>query len=174
MKEGDFETRQCCEFFFKVGLFGFGGGSALIPVIEKEIVHNKKMVSCKEFNDYLIAGSITPGAIQIKLAAACGEKISGTLGLLAASYAITIPGTFLTILLLSLLSTRSDAFLLQVEKASVGITAFIVYLLFMYVIKVMQDSKKQGFLIQALVIMLITTLLTFGKEVRKILSLLFR
>lgn len=158
--------------FLKVGTIGFGGGSALIPVVEKEVVEDKKMVSSDDFSDYIISANITPGATIIKLSAACGEFAAGTPGLLAGSYAVALPGTLMTIALLSLLSILGSHFLLQVEKASVGITTFIIFLLIMYIIKVMKEAKSKNFFRQAIVIGVASTLLTFGKEIRQLATLL--
>lgn len=64
--------------FLKIGLIGFGGGSALIPIIEEEIVTRKKMLKEEDYNDHVIVSNITPGTLPVKLAAAAGKEICGT------------------------------------------------------------------------------------------------
>ena len=53
----------------KVGCMGFGGGNALIPVIEEEAVKDKKLVSCQEYDRTILAATLTPGALPVELAA---------------------------------------------------------------------------------------------------------
>ena len=59
----------------KIGFIGFGGGSALIPVIEDEVVEKDKIVSEEEFNDDVMIASITPGALPVEVAT--GFRIKG-------------------------------------------------------------------------------------------------
>ena len=56
----------------KVGCMGFGGGNALIPVIEEEAVKDKKLVSCQEYDRTILAATLTPGALPVELAAGIG------------------------------------------------------------------------------------------------------
>lgn len=152
--------------FLKIGLLGFGGGSALLPLMERELVGTKKMLSAADFHDYVIVGNITPGAFPVKLAAACGSQLFGIPGLLAAAYAFAAPGVFLTVLLLSSLQTGGRGFLSQVEYASVGISAFIIFLLLRYIAHVLRDAKKHGFAGRALLLTALSFLFTCGKEWR--------
>lgn len=57
----------------KVGCMGFGGGNALIPVIEEEAVKDKKLVSCQEYDRTILAATLTPGALPVELAA--GDRL---------------------------------------------------------------------------------------------------
>lgn len=61
----------------KIGFIGFGGGSALIPVIEEEVVEKDKIVSEEEFNDDVMIASITPGALPVEVATGIGRQSSG-------------------------------------------------------------------------------------------------
>ena len=58
----------------KIGFIGFGGGSALIPVIEKEVVEEQKLVSKKEYDKDVIVASITPGALPVEIATGLGKS----------------------------------------------------------------------------------------------------
>ncbi|HHW47519.1 MAG TPA: chromate transporter [Clostridiaceae bacterium] len=156
--------------FLKIGTIGFGGGSSLIPVVEKEIVQNKKYISEKDYTEHVIVSNITPGALPVKLCAAAGMQIAGYIGMLTGALAVALPGSLGTVLILSFLSVLSGGFLNQVTYASFGISAFIIFILISYIRRVISDSAKAGFKKQAVVIMLVSAALTFGKEIREVLA----
>lgn len=157
--------------FLKVGFIGFGGGSALIPVVEDEIVTKKKMLGEEDYNDHVIVSNITPGTLPVKLAAAAGKKIAGIPGMLGASIMISLPGVGITVLLVSLLSQLGDNVVTQIKFASVGISVFIIMLLINYIRKVLAGCRQTNTLTAGWIIMLLTFLLTGGKEINKILYL---
>lgn len=79
------------ESMIKVGVIGFGGGNALIPVLEQEVVNEKKLVSKDEYDKSVIAATLTPGALPVEIARglvcwsaarwdACGRCIDGSSG----------------------------------------------------------------------------------------------
>ena len=86
-----FSVRQ--QFFsmtatmLKIGFIGFGGGSALIPVIEDEVVEKDRIVTEEEFNDDVMIASITPGALPVEVATGIGRQASGLKGMAAAATA---------------------------------------------------------------------------------------
>ena len=59
---------------FKIGVVGFGGGTALIPVIEREVVEDQKIVEKSEYDKYVIVASITPGALPVEIATGLGKR----------------------------------------------------------------------------------------------------
>jgi len=79
--------------FLKTGLFGFGGGQASVPLIQREIVDNLGWMTMQEFTDAYALGNSLPGPITTKLAALIGYKTSGILGLLIATLALILPST---------------------------------------------------------------------------------
>lgn len=153
--------------FIKVGIIGFGGGSALIPVIEKELVQKEKVVSSEEYTKHTIIANITPGTLPTKLAALSAADIS-----VPAAYAYTLPGVILLIVLLGLLSVIGNKAVNYIEYASVGISAFIIFLLVEYVMKVMQNGRLEGRNKWYMIIVLVAFLVTGGKEIRSVLSVL--
>lgn len=159
--------------FLKVGVIGFGGGSALIPIIEEEVVSGKGLVDDTTYTEHTIISNITPGALPVKLGAQSGDVIAGHIGMFAGAYAVTLPGTFLTVLLLSMMSILNAGTLHKIEYASVGVSAFIIILLLHYISNVMVRSARQDFGAQAAVIMLTTALCTFGKSIRQLAVLFF-
>jgi len=77
--------------FFMIGLFTFGGGYAMIPLIEKEIVEKKKWVEKEEITDILAVSQSIPGAIAINSATFIGFKIKGRIGAIAATLGVILP-----------------------------------------------------------------------------------
>lgn len=117
----------------KVGIIGFGGGNALIPVIEEEVVNEKKLITKEEYDKDIIAATLTPGALPAELASGVGYQTCGLKGMVLGGVAMALPGAMLTVLFLSVLSQLSQALLDQIEYASIGITAYIMCLLTEYI-----------------------------------------
>lgn len=83
--------------FVKIGLLSFGGGYAVLPLIEEEIVHKQQFLTAKEYVDLLSVGEIVPGPVGINAATFAGNRVAGisggfaaTLGILAPSIAIVL------------------------------------------------------------------------------------
>lgn len=124
----------------KVGLVGFGGGSALIPLVQDELVSRRKVLDPPTFTRQTIVASITPGALPVKLGALAGLHTGGAPLALAMALAVALPGTLLTIGLLASVSSGGEAAVRYVELASVGITVFIIALLVHYISRVLLDA----------------------------------
>jgi len=74
--------------FLKIGAFSFGGGYAMLPVIQKEIVESNKWITSKQFIDIIGISQMTPGPIAINSATFVGFKVSGILGSIAATLGV--------------------------------------------------------------------------------------
>ncbi len=157
--------------FLKIGFIGFGGGSALIPIIEEEIVGKKKLLTEEDYNNYVIVSNITPGTLPVKLAAAAGKKICGLPGMLGAAIMVSLPGVAITVFFISILSQLGESVVTQIKFASVGISVFIILLLVNYITKVLNNCKQTKILGGGISIMLISFLLTAGKEINNIFGL---
>lgn len=125
----------------KVGLIGFGGGSALIPVIDDELVRRRGVLDEATFTRHTVVASITPGALPVKLGGLAGLQTSGAWLALALAVAVALPGTALTVLLVASVSAGGAALVRPVEMASVGITVFIVALLVHYIDRVLRHGS---------------------------------
>ena len=112
----------------KVGIIGFGGGNALIPVIEQEVVQEKKLISKEEYDKDIIAATLTPGALPVEIASGVGLQTCGKRGMLAGGIAMALPGSAATVLLMSVLRRFDAGILTQIQYASIGVTAFIMCL----------------------------------------------
>ncbi len=155
--------------FLKIGIIGFGGGSALIPVVEKEIVQDQKAMTDADYLKHTVVANITPGALPVKLGATCGYQLNSIGGALAGSYAVAFPGVLFTVAFMALFSILGGDIINYFNFAAVGITSFIVFLLLSYVIKTVRIGDKKI----NLILCLTAFALTGGKEIREILSQLF-
>lgn len=87
--------------FFKIGLFTFGGGYAMIPLIEREVIDNRRWVERKEFLDLLTLAQSVPGPISLNTSVFVGYKIRGLRGAAAALLGVVLP-SFAIILMIAL------------------------------------------------------------------------
>lgn len=87
--------------FFKIGLFTLGGGYSMIPVIQKEVVEDKKWISQEEFLDALAITNSLPGPLATNSATYVGYRIAGPIGSLTAVFATALP-SFLIILVIAI------------------------------------------------------------------------
>jgi chromate transporter len=94
--------------FFRVGMLGYGGGPASIPLVHKEVVDKYKWMNEDEFSDVLALGNTLPGPIATKMAGYIGYRVAGILGMINAVLATIIPTIFLMIILLTFLSSIKD------------------------------------------------------------------
>jgi chromate transporter len=127
----------------KIGAIGFGGGTALIPVIENEVVEKEKLVDEKDYNKYVAVASITPGALPVEIATGIGQKIGGNRGMIAAATAMALPGAFLTLFFLLLFSGISDEMRVQIGFISAAVSVLIIFMLFKYVLGTLKQSRNR-------------------------------
>ena len=134
----------------KIGLFTFGGGYAMIALIENEMVTKKKWIEKDEFLDMVAIAESTPGPIAINSATYIGYKIAGFFGSLAATVAVCIP-SFIIIYLISLFF---DAFLslTYVAYAFKGIQVCVIYLIMSAGLKMLKGIEKTPFNVTIIVL----------------------
>ena len=127
----------------KIGLFTFGGGYAMIALLENEFVSKKKWLEKDEFLDVTAIAESTPGPIAINAATYVGYKNAGIIGSIIATLGICIP-SFVIIYAISLFF---DAFLslTLVEYAFKGIQICVVYLILTAGLKMLKQMKKTVF-----------------------------
>jgi len=127
----------------KIGLFTFGGGYAMIALLENEFVSKKKWIEKEEFLDMVAIAESTPGPIAINSATYIGYKIAGFFGSLSATIAVCIP-SFIIIFVISLFF---EAFLSlkYVAYAFSGIQICVIYLIMSAGIKMLKGLKKTPF-----------------------------
>ena len=90
--------------FFKIGAFTFGGGYAMLPLIEKEIVEKRGYATSEEIMDYFAIGQCTPGVIAVNTATFVGHKKAGVKGAAAATLGVVLPSVIIITLVAMCLS----------------------------------------------------------------------
>ena len=124
---------------FKIGLFTFGGGYAMIAIIERELVERKKWIENEEFLDLIAIAESTPGPLAINSATYIGYKIGGFFGSVFATLGVVLP-SFIIIFVISLFF---DAFisLKFVSYAFRGIQACVAFLIISAGFKMLKKLK---------------------------------
>ncbi len=138
-----FSLKTCITLFLtmlKIGAFTFGGGYAMIALLENEFISRKKWIEKEEFLNMVAIAESTPGPIAINSATYIGYKICGVLGSLSATVAVCIP-SFVIIYAVSLFF---DSFLSleYVAYAFKGIQICVVYLIFSAGVKMLKEIQK--------------------------------
>lgn len=118
--------------FAKIGLFGFGGGPSMIPLIQEEVVEIQGWLSREEFLDAYALGSSLPGPIATKMASYVGHHVGGVLGAMVSLIAITVPTAVLIIILLGIyLKVRdnpyAERFLRGVRPVVIALLAVVIW-----------------------------------------------
>ncbi|MDR1180058.1 MAG: chromate transporter, partial [Spirochaetales bacterium] len=116
--------------FFKIGLFSYGGGYAMVPMMQSEIVsHN--WIPIREFADIVAISQMTPGPIAVNAATYIGYRVAGIFGSAAATLGVTLPSFILVILVTHFLqkfkeSHTVNSILTGIRPATVGLIAAAV------------------------------------------------
>lgn len=166
---------QFIRSMFRIGCIGFGGGSALIPVIEKEIVERQGIDTKQNIDKDVIVASITPGALPVEIAASIGRRAFGSKGMIAGAVMFALPGTVMTVLLVAVLSMFQEKILSIVNLISVGVSVFIVYLLLCYIRNMLKECKEagRGRICRAVFLMFLVFAMSFVISSVEILALFF-
>ena len=99
--------------FFKVGLFSFGGGYAILPLMQHEVVDVNKWISFQEFMDIVAVSQITPGPISINLATHTGYRIGGVIGSTIATSSVILPSIIIMVIIVVFLKKFSKMLVVQ-------------------------------------------------------------
>ncbi len=126
--------------FFKVGLFTFGGGYAMISVMSHELVEKKNYLSKEEFSDVVAIAESTPGPIAINSATYIGYKNGGVLGSIFATLGVVMP-SFIIIFVISLFFDKVMEFEI-IQKAFKGIQCAVAVLIVGAGVKLLSSVKK--------------------------------
>lgn len=113
--------------FLRIGSFTFGGGYAMLPMIQREIVQKHGWASDEEIVDFFAIGQVTPGVIAVNTATFVGYQVAGTLGALVATLGVIFTPMILITALSSILVQFTENTL--VEHAFQGIGACVVVLI---------------------------------------------
>ena len=122
----------------KVGVMTFGGGYAMIPMLEREIVDNKGWVSSEEIMDYYAVGQCTPGVIAVNTATFVGYRVAGNLGGVVATLGVIFPSLVIITLIAGILTNFAD--IPAVKSAFAGIRVCVCVLIFNAVVKLWKNA----------------------------------
>ena len=145
--------------FLKIGAFTFGGGYAMIALLENELVSKKGWIDREEFLNVAAIAESTPGPMAINSATYVGYRLGGFFGALASTLAVSLP-SFVIIYLISLFFDRFLS-LTYVGYAFRGIQAGVIYLIFSAAVKMLKTVEKKPlsvllFLLPALALTVLT------------------
>lgn len=125
--------------FFKIGAVTFGGGLAMLPIIEKELVIKRNWVTKDTLLDYFAIGQATPGIIAVNVATFLGYSRAGILGAIIATLGVVTPSIIIISIIAKFLSGFSEN--ITVKKALAGINVVVAALL----TKVLWGFRKKIF-----------------------------
>ena len=102
------ELYQLFASFFRIGAFTFGGGYAMLPLLQKEVVDKHAWASQEELMDYFAVGQVTPGVIAVNTATFIGYKRRKTLGALSATLGVILPSILIILAVAAFLTAFTD------------------------------------------------------------------
>ncbi len=123
---------------FRVGLFTFGGGYAMLPILQREVVETRGWVSEEEVLDYYAIGQCLPGIIMVNTMIFVGHKRKGNIGGIAAALGTVCPALIIITLIAALLTNFADV--PAVKNAFAGIRVCVVVLIFNAIVKLWKSS----------------------------------
>ena len=135
--------------FFKTGLFTFGGGYAMISILEEELVANRKWITNADMLDMLVIAESTPGVIAVNTATSVGFKLRGVLGAIVATLGVVLP-SFLIITALTFFINEFSANPWY-QAAFTGIQACVTILIINAFVKLAKQIERTWFSIILLI-----------------------
>lgn len=158
--------------FFKIGLFTFGGGYAMIALLEEEFIQRRRWLDKDEFLDMTAIAESTPGPVAINSATYLGYKLAGVPGAATATVAVCLP-SFLIIYAISLFFEQFTQ-LTVIANAFKGIQVCVIYLIFSAGARMLQALDRSLFSSGVLlsVFLAMTSLSLAGISVSSILLIL--
>lgn len=158
--------------FFKIGLFTFGGGYAMIALLEEEFIQRRKWLDKDEFLDMTAIAESTPGPVAINSATYLGYKLAKVPGAATATVAVCLP-SFLIIYAISLFFEQFTQ-LTVIANAFKGIQVCVIYLIFSAGVRMLKSLDKSPFAtgVLAAVMLVMVGLSLAGVSVSSILLIL--
>ena len=124
--------------FAKVGVMTFGGGYAMLPILEREVVKNHNWTTSEQMLDYYAIGQCTPGIIAVNVSTFIGYKTRGILGAIVATFGMVFPSLVIITALASVLKMFQDN--VYVKKAFAGIRIAVCALMVTAVIGLVRKA----------------------------------
>ena len=136
--------------FAKVGVCTFGGGYAMLPILQREIVEKRAWATEEELADYFAIGQCTPGIIAVNTATFVGHKTAGTWGSIVATLGVVAPSVVIITIIAMVLENFMD--IAWVQHAFAGIRVAVCALITASVIKLFKSNVKKNWHIALAVI----------------------
>lgn len=153
--------------FFRIGIFTFGGGYAMLPMLIKEIVENKKWASEEELLSYFAISQTTPGIIAVNTATFIGMKQKGIPGAIAGTIGVVSPCWLVISLIAGILNQVKDN--LYVSQAFMGIRVVVLALIIHSVIRMAKKAVKGYY---DLFVLLLGSILIVGAGIKPVIVIL--
>ena len=144
--------------FANIGAFTFGGGYAMIPLLQREVVENKKWIDERQMLDITAISQSTPGPLAINAATFVGYKIEGVIGAILATLGVVLPSFFIIIVVSVLFNIFRDNVI--VNNVFMGIKAGVIILIIEAAIKLSKQIKKNVFNFVLLLLSFLITVFT--------------
>ncbi len=129
--------------YLKIGLLGFGGGYAMLSMIQFEVVEKHAWMTMSEFADVVALSQMTPGPISINCATYVGYQVGGIFGSLLASFSIVLPSLILLYFVLRYLFKHKDNFIIKTTLRD--LKPFIAGLIFAAAMLMMNKTTFSDF-----------------------------
>ena len=128
--------------FAKVGVCTFGGGYAMLPILQREVVEKKGWAADEELTDYFAIGQCTPGIIAVNTATFIGHKYKGLAGGILATLGVVFPSLVIITAIAAFLSNFAE--FPVVQHALAGVNAAVVALIASSVLKLSKSTLKDA------------------------------
>ena len=128
--------------FCRIGGLTLGGGYAMLPIIQKEIVEEKKWATEEEVLDYYAVGQCTPGIIAVNTATFIGYKVHGIIGAIVATLGVVFPSLIIITIIAALLKNFANYSIVQ--HAFSGIRVVVIALIVSAILKLAKTSIKNS------------------------------
>ena len=128
--------------FSKVGVCTFGGGYAMLPILQREIVEKRNWTTEGELSDYFAIGQCTPGVIAVNTATFVGQKLKGNFGGLIATLGVVFPSIVIITFIAAFLQNFTH--IPAVNHAFAGVRARVVALILVSVLKLAKSNLKDA------------------------------
>lgn len=154
--------------FLKIGTFSFGGGYAMLPFIEREIVDTMNWININEFMDIIGISQMTPGPVAINSATFVGYKVNGIMGSVFATLGVVLTSFILVLVTSNILIKFKESVI--IKSALQGMRPVLIALIISAFLNLAEESYKD---FKSIVITLIVGAMLLSKKIHPILVIVF-
>lgn len=155
--------------FFRIGAVTFGGGYAMLPILQREVVENKHWATEEELMDYYAIGQCTPGIISVNVATFIGNKFKGILGGIVTTLGVVSPSLIIISIIAALINNFSE--IVWVQNALAGIRVCVCIFIINAVVKLYKSAvKDKATLIMYLVLFAVAVFLNLSPIISVVIA----